>query len=400
MKKKLKILILSDVYYPTPGGVSEHIFNFVMNMRDRGHIVNIIAPRGSKKSTKPEHDEGVIRIGKAIPITANKSVARVSLGFKLYWEVKDVIRNGGWDIIHSHGPFAPVMPYLAHKFASNKYNPNTNITANIATFHASFRKVLFYDITKKFLRKRFKNIDGLIAVSEEAKFSVKQYFDGDFTVIPNGVDSVKFNPDLPRIDKFKKENFNIFFAGRFDTRKGINYLVLAFYFILKKIPNAFLWIGGGDKYRRFGLDLLRKRISAKDERFSKRVEYLRFIPHKELPRYFASADLFCSPAIGGESFGIVLIESMSCGTPVVASNIPGYRDVITNSSDGYLAEPKNVHDIAKKIILLAKNEKLRKAMSFNGRKKVLEKFSWDIVTTEIEDYYYYILKKKMNEAKK
>jgi len=400
VKKKLKILILSDVYYPTPGGVSEHIFNFVINMRDRGHIVNIIAPRGSKKSTKPEHDKGVIRIGKAIPITANKSVARVSCGLRLYWEVKDVIRNGEWDIIHSHGPFAPVMPYIAHIFASKKYNPNTNLTANIATFHASFRDVLFYDMTKKFLRKRFKNIDGLIAVSDEAKFSVKQYFDGDFTVIPNGVDSVKFNPDLPRIDKFKKENFNIFFAGRFDTRKGINYLVLAFYFILKKIPNAFLWIGGGDKYRRFGLDLLRKRISAKDKRFGERVEYLRFIPHKDLPRYFASADLFCSPAIGGESFGIVLIESMSCGTPVVASNIPGYRDVITNGSDGFLAEPRNVHDIAKKIILLAEDEKLRKIMSLNGRKKVLEKFSWDKVTTEIEDYYYYILKKKMNEFKK
>ncbi len=400
MKKKLKILILSDVYYPTPGGVSEHIFNFVINMRSRGHIVNIVAPRGSKNSTKPEHDKGVIRIGKAIPITANKSVARVSFGLRLYWEVKDVIRNGGWDIIHSHGPFAPVMPYLAHKFASKKYNPNTNLTANIATFHASFRDVLFYDITKEFLRKKFKNIDGLIAVSEEAKFSVKQYFDGDFIVIPNGVDSEKFNPDLPRIDKFKKENFNIFFAGRFDTRKGINYLVLAFYFILKKIPNAFLWIGGGDKYRKFGLDLLRKRISAKDKKFSERIEYLRFIPHKDLPLYFASADIFCSPAIGGESFGIVLIESMSCGTPVVASNIPGYRDVITHGSDGFLAEPRNVHDIAKKIILLAKDEKLRKIMSLNGRKKVLEKFSWDKVTTEIEDYYYYVLKKKMNEVKK
>lgn len=396
MRNKLRILILSDVYYPTPGGVSEHIFNFAQQLRRKGHKVVIVAPGCNKKTVNPEHNQDVVRVGKAMPITANKSLAKVSCGMRLYWEVRDIIRYGKWDIIHSHGPFAPMLPYLAHKFTTLDSVRNNLTTAHIATFHASYRDVFLYDITKSYLQNRFDRIDGSIAVSEEAKSSVLYYFNGDFTVIPNAVDINKFNPDLEKVDKFKPENFNVFFAGRFDTRKGVNYLVSAFYFVLKRIPNAYLWIGGGDKYRKFGLDIIRKRLTSKFPQYGKRISYLRFIPHQDLPRYFASADVFCSPAIGGESFGIVLIESMACGTPVVASDIPGYRDVVEHGVDGFLSKPRSVHDLAKKIIYLAENKPLRQQMASNGRKKVVEKFSWEKVTDQVEDYYYKVLEEKTN----
>jgi len=400
MKRKLKILILSDVYYPTPGGVSEHIFNFTKKMREKGHKVKIVAPAGKNTELKPEYSKGVIRVGRAMMIKANNSVGRITIGWNIYHKVKAIIRNERWDIIHSHGPFAPVLPYLAHKFYSRENITGEHITAKIATFHASFRKVKSYNIIRNYLQKRFKRIDGLIAVSEEAKNSVLQYFKGDFTIIPNGVDAKMFHPNLTAVKEFKKEDFNIFFAGRFDKRKGINYLVQAFYFVLKAVPNAFLWIGGGDKYRKLGLEIIRRRITKKYPEYGRRISYLKFIPHKLLPNYFKSADLFCSPAIAGESFGIVLIESMAAGTPIVASNIPGYRDVVKHGEDGLLAEPKNVKDLAKQIIILAKDKKLRSKFSFNGRKKVEEKFVWDKVTNQVEDFYYKTLKEKYEKSGK
>lgn len=400
MRKRLRILILSDVYYPTPGGVSEHIFNFTKKMRKKGHTVKIVAPSGKNKEIKPEYSEGVIRVGRAMMIKVNKSIGRTTIGWNVYNKVKDIIRNNKWDIIHSHGPFAPVLPYLAHKFYSKENITGEHITAKIATFHASFRRVWSYNLIRNYLYNRFKRIDGLIAVSEEAKKSVLQYFDGEFIIIPNGVDADKFNPNLPRIEEFKKENFNIFFAGRFDKRKGVNYLVQAFYFILKAVPNAFLWIGGGDKYRKLGLEIIIRRITKKYPEYGKRICYLKFIPHKLLPNYFKSADLFCSPAIAGESFGIVLIESMAAGTPIVASNIPGYKDVVEHGEDGLLAKPKSVKDLAKQIIRLANDENLRKKFSINGRNKVEERFVWDKVTNQIEDFYYETLKKKYEKIGK
>ncbi|MBN1150185.1 glycosyltransferase family 4 protein [candidate division WOR-3 bacterium] len=397
MRRKLKILILSDVYYPTPGGVSEHIYNFAMNMRNRGHRVVIVAPRGLGKKKSPDGDFDVIRAGKAIPFRANKSVAKVTAGLRVYWEVKDIIRNYDWDVIHTHGPFAPVMPMLGQKFDSRASLIGEHVTAKIATFHASYRKVLPYEIFKAYLKKPFSKIDGLIAVSEEAKKSVEQYFEGDFAIIPNGVNSEFFNPELKRIENFDSSDFNIFFAGRFDPRKGVNYLVKSFYFILKFVPNAKLWIGGGDRYRKLGLDLIMARLKAKNHEIAKRVEYLKFIPFSQLPRYFKSADVFCSPAIGGESFGIVLIEAMSCGTPVVASDIPGYREVVSDGKDGLLFRPKDIKDLAKKIVFLAQNPEVRKKMGFAGREKVLAKYSWDKVTDIIENYYYDILIQKSHE---
>ncbi|MBN2362604.1 glycosyltransferase family 4 protein [candidate division WOR-3 bacterium] len=398
MRKKLKILILSDVYYPTPGGVSEHIYNFAKNMRQRGHKVVIVAPKVSRKKS-PEHDFDVLRAGKAVPVRANKSVAKVTVGARLYWEVKDIVRSENWDIIHTHGPYAPVLPYLGQKFNCRSALLGDHVTAKIATFHASYRRVLPYEIFKAFLQKPFSKIDGLIAVSEEAKESVEKYLKGNFRIIPNGVDSNYFNPDLPRVDKFSENDFNIFFAGRFDPRKGVTYLVKGFYFILKFVPDAKLWIGGGDKYRKLGLDFIMSRLKAKNPVIASRVEYLKFIPYAELPRYFASADIFCSPAIGGESFGIVLIEAMACGTPVVASNIAGYKEVVSDNKDGLLFKPRDIKDLARKVVTLAKDRQLRKKMGENGRKKVLEKYSWDKVTDSIEDYYYEVLEKKSNEQK-
>lgn len=400
MNKKLKILILSDVYYPTPGGVSEHIYNFAKNMRSKGHKVVIAAPKIPGKKYSPEHDFDVVRTGKALPFRANKSLAKVSVGWRIYWEIKDIIRSENWDVIHTHGPFAPVMPILGQKFECRASLLQEHVTAKIATFHASYRKVLPYEIFKSYLRKPFSKIDGLIAVSEEAKESVKTYFDGNFRIIPNGVDSGFFRPGIPRVEKFKESDFNIFFAGRFDPRKGVNYLVKSFYFINKFVPNAKLWIGGGDKYRKLGLDLIMNRLKSKNPDLSSKVEYLKFIPYGELPRYFASADIFCSPAIGGESFGIVLIEAMSCGTPVVASNIPGYREVVSDKKDGLMFAPKNIKDLATKIIEMAKNPAMRKEMGEKGRKKVLEKYSWEKVTDAVEDFYYEVIERKTREQNK
>ncbi len=352
----MRILTVSDVYYPHPGGVPEHIYHLSIELIKRGHEVLVLAPEmGKYEGTLPD----VIRVGKAIPIIANRSSSRVAFSFDIQKRVRDIVRRK-FDIVHIHG-LVPVLPLLALKYSNSK---------NVVTVHAAHERNIAYSISKGWLKRYVEKIDARIAVSEVAKKSIFPFFPGDYIIIPNGIDTNRFNPEIEPLKEFEGK-FNILFVGRFEQRKGLKYLLSAFPMIVKEVPDARLIIVGSGYLNIPESDniVVRKSISS-----------------SLIPRFYASSDVFCSPAIGNESFGIVLLEAMASGVPLVASSIPGYRCVVRDGETGVLVEKQNPNSIAKAIIKIAKDKDLRNKLSKNGREYAL-KFSWDKIAERVEEVY-------------
>lgn len=370
----MRILMVSDNYYPYPGGIAEHIRHASLELRKLDHEVKILtASYGDNRSFgSPE----VIRVGKSVLIPANESFNMIPVGWRLSTRVRQILHEGDFDIVHTHGPLAPVLPMLAIKHSKS---------VNIATFHAAHSSSLGYKIFSPVLRHYFKKLNGLIAVSEVARESMEKYFHGDYRIIPNGIDVKRFNPELSPIEKYQDGRPNILFVGRFDPRKGLKYLLMAMPRILKSIPEArLLVVGKGfleSYYRRY-----------LDPRFRESVVYVGYVEPDLLPRYYATSDVFCSPATGAESFGIILLEAMATGTPLVASSIAGYRQVVDHMNDGILVPPMDHEALGDGVVRLLSDESLKAKFRQKGLKKA-EYYSWERVTKTIEQYYVEVLEK-------
>jgi phosphatidylinositol alpha-mannosyltransferase len=378
LKRKLKILFASDIYYPYIGGISEHIYHLKKEFEKRGHEVYVLTG-GYDEDDYPDYkdEDNVIRIGKGIPLILNKSVGRIAFSARGSGKIKKVIEEGNYDIIHTHGPLAPMMPYYALKY-SNTYN--------FATFHAAHDPSKLYELFKRYLIKVFKKIHGLIAVSPVARDSIKRHFDGDYRIIPNGVDVERFNPSKKGYELLPRNKKIVLFVGRFEQRKGFKYLRKAFQKVIREVKDAHLVaVGTGPLFK---VEKQKAKVQLRDS-----VTFLGRISFDELPYIYASSHVFCSPAIGYESFGIVLLEAMASGIPIVASDIEGYRFVLEDGKEGFLVEPENPDALADKLIYLLKNEELRVKMGVLGRKKAEEKYSWDKVANEVEAYYFEIMER-------
>lgn len=353
--------MVSDVYYPHPGGVPEHIYHLSCELIRKGHSVTVMAPRMGKFEEVDGMDSlpEVIRVGRAISVFSNRSHSKIALSWDIEKRVRDVIARG-FDVIHIHG-LVPVLPVLALKYSD---------TGNVATLHAAYEKSLAYTISKGWLQKYTRKLGARVAVSEVAERSISPFFPGSYTIIPNGVDTARFNPAVEPFPEFNG-GFNILFVGRFEPRKGLKYLLSAFPLIKREVKDARLIVVGSGMIDIPKVDdiILRKSV-----------------PPSLIPRFYRSADVFCSPATGNESFGIVLLEAMASGIPVVASSIPGYRSVMKDGETGMLVERKDPSSIARAIIKLARDKRLQEEMGRKGRKCALQ-FSWNRIADRVEEVY-------------
>jgi phosphatidylinositol alpha-mannosyltransferase len=211
------------------------------------------------------------------------------------------------------------------------------------------------------------------------------------------VDLEHFSPDVSPIDKFCDGKANILFVGRLERRKGLDYLLEAFVRVKQEIPNSrLIVVGPGTR--------LRRKYEKKVARSGlKDVVFAGFVSHDELPRYYKTADVFCAPATGRESFGIVLLEAMAMGKPVVASNIEGYASVVTQGVDGLLVPPRDTETLAQTLISLLSDESLCREMGTRGKAKALE-HSWERIARDVMSYYLRVLgeppwRKKFPELK-
>ncbi len=371
---------MSEFFHPYPGGISEHVKHLTESLRRMGHEVHVLTTKFKKEDYPRWEDPPYVRrVGRSVPFIANKSVSSVAVAPRLSKKVKEIISEGDYDVIHTHGPIVPTLPLLAVKHAGDR--------AVVSTFHAAHDESLGYEIFKGYLKKYYQRVDLRIAVSEVAKRSVERYFPGEFWIIPNGVDTERFRPDVEPIPELA-ERPTVLFVGRLEPRKGLRFLLRAFPRIVQRVPDAQLVVvGSGLKAMRA---FYRQFINPEIE---DRVKMVGFVPPEELPHYYASAWVFCSPATGGESFGIVLLEAMASGTPVVASDIPGYRCVLDHGVQGLLARPEDPEDIAEKVLAVLLDREMAQRMGQEGRKKALS-YSWDKIAQRVEEAYYEALRRR------
>ena len=362
----LKIGIVTPYGYPNPGGVNEHVRHTQDALRELGHEVWILTSKYGRERTT---DDNVIRLGTGWAIPANGSVGRVTFGLGLNRQARAVLAEHDFDILHFHEPFVPFLsPALL----------GASRTVNIATFHAFGGFSPSYWLGRHAARGLVPRLHGRIAVSGAARHFISRYFPGDYRIIPNGVDIDRFARAEP-IDSLRDGVLNILFVGRLEERKGLIHLLRGYHRIRKRHVDArLLVIGSGPRMRDYRRFVATRRI--------RDVEFLGRLDDEEKARYFASADIFCAPATGQESFGIVLLEAMAAGLPIVASDIHGYKNVVTRNQQALLVEPKNHRAIAAALYKLARDPELRNRMGESGRDKAPE-YDWVHVTQQLVEYY-------------
>jgi phosphatidylinositol alpha-mannosyltransferase len=219
-----------------------------------------------------------------------------------------------------------------------------------------------------------------IAVSEPAKAFVNRYFpDFPLRVIPNGIDISVFHPGHTPIRHLRDDRVNILFVGRLEKRKGLGYLLRAYEFMKPRVPNSRL-IVVGDGPLRSSVESYISRHRLPD------VVMAGYVPDSVLPRYYCSADIFCAPATGAESFGIVLLEAMATGLPVVATEIDGYMSVLEPGRDSLTVQPKGWAELGAALVILARDADLRRRMGAYGLEKA-RRYAWEEVASQVVDVY-------------
>jgi phosphatidylinositol alpha-mannosyltransferase len=366
-RQPLKIGIVSPYGYPHPGGVNQHVGHLHEGLRERGHDVWIITSKYGKQRESEGH---IIRLGTGWAFPANGSVGRVTLGLRFKRQAREVLEAHRFDILHFHEPF---VPFLSPTVL------DASETVNVATFHAFGGFSPSYWIGSKFAGRLAELLHGRIAVSGAARHFIDRYFPGDYRIIPNGVEIEKFAEAQP-YEELRDGTLNILFVGRFEERKGLIHLLKAYHRLRKrKVDARLLVIGDGPKRREY-----KRYVGLRGIRD---VEFLGRVSDEEKVRYFASADIYCAPNTGQESFGIVLLEAMAAGVPIVASDIHGFKRVVERNVQGILVEPRNPRALAAALYALARDPELRHDMGEAGRERAPE-FSWNRVTERIVDYYY------------
>ncbi|MCA9878887.1 MAG: glycosyltransferase family 4 protein [Thermomicrobiales bacterium] len=363
----MKIGLISPYDPAHPGGVYEHINHLRGEFVRGGHDVTILAPRGRKGGL--EAREGFYGIGRTVPIPANGSMVRVTFDVTLYNAVKTLLRREQFDIIHLHEPLIPVLPYLVLLNSQ---------TVNVGTFHAFRSSSPWYTAFKPYMSFMMSRLDARIAVSPPARDFVSQYFQGPYDIIPNGIDVARFQ-DIEPFPWANDGTPRILFVGRFnEPRKGLKYLLRALPLVQQQFPDARLVVvGRGDPEKLAGLM----------ERYDVRgVDFVGQASAADLPRYYASCDVFCAPSTSGESFGIVLLEAMAAGAPVVAGDIPGYRSVIRHGVDGLLATPKNPQALALTLVRMLADGELRRSLTVAGL-ETAQRYDWPQIAQRVLQVY-------------
>ncbi|MFA5308591.1 MAG: glycosyltransferase family 4 protein [Dehalococcoidales bacterium] len=367
----MKIALVSPYDFAYPSGVGNHISCLEQQFTRMGHEVKIIAP-----ASKAIHTLGdrFIRIGTPRPVPVSGSIARVTMSLILEHAIKDVFEREQFDICHLH---EPLMPTLCTTILRLKKAPM------VGTFHASGGKpwyTMFSPVMKWYFDRWFRKLDGRLAVSKVAKDYVNKYFPSEYTIIPNGVDTHHFSNGVKPFEQFDGSKTNILFVGRLEKRKGFDYLLEAYRLVKKEVPDCrIIQVGPGVRLRK----KYEKRIS---QHGITDVNFTGYATYSDLPRYYKTADIVCFPNTGWESQGIVLLEAMAVGKPIVASNIDGFTAVLSDGVEGITVPPRESEQLAAAILKLIRDKQLREQMGARGKPKAMQ-YDWTVLAKKVLDYY-------------
>lgn len=305
----MRIAIVCPYAWGRPGGVQTHIRSLAAALRLRDHDVVVVAPRGGSEERR---EAGVALVGRSIPVPANGSVAALSFGPGGAAGVRRVLAGFRPDVLHLHEPLIPSLSLMT-LLASD--------VPAVGTFHAAAPRSAGYGIARPVLARAARKLRVRTAVSDAARELVARYLPGEYVLTPNGIDVSAYAGASPAE---LGPGTKVLFLGRIERRKGLETLIQAMTRLRDTEPDVELVVAGE------GPEAGAARALA--SRLMVRTRFLGRVDEARKASLFARADAYCAPALGGESFGIVLIEAMAAGAPVVCSDLPGFHAVASGAA--------------------------------------------------------------------
>ncbi|WP_197381197.1 glycosyltransferase family 4 protein [Mycolicibacterium mengxianglii] len=362
----MRIGMVCPYSFDVPGGVQSHVLQLAKVMHDRGHVVSVLAP--ASPEAHADLPDYVVSGGKAVPIPYNGSVARLRFGPATHRKVKKWLAHGDFDVLHLHEPNAPSLSMLALQAAEGPI---------VATFHTSTTKSLTLSVFQGILRPYHEKIVGRIAVSDLARRWQMEALGSDAVEIPNGLDVASFESASP-LDGYPRPGKSVLFLGRYDEpRKGMAVLLAALPALVARFPDIeILIVGRGDE------DELRDQAGE----LAAHLHFLGQVDDAEKASALRSADMYCAPHTGGESFGIVLVEAMAARTPVVASDLDAFRRVLLDGVAGKLVPVDDPPAMAAALIeVLSDDATARRYVE--AAADAVQRYDWSVVAEQIMRVY-------------
>jgi len=372
----VNIGIVCPYEWTVPGGVGNHVRALAGELRRAGHRVDVLAP-----AERPVAEPGFVGLGGSVGVPYNGSVARIAFGPRTLLRVRRAVARGGYDLLHVHEPLSPSAGLLAVTQARRRGGPPVDRSLPVVgTFHANLERSLALEAAAPLLGRVYDRLAARIAVSASARDTWQRRFGGTMAVVPNGVAPEFFTSPRP-LEGWKGDGPTILFVGRLEPRKGLEYLVRAFLRLKPAFPRLRLLVAGRDDRGQQG-----KVVAMVPPRLRPDLVFVGSVPQADLPSCYASADVFCAPSLGGESFGIVLAEAMAVGLPVVCSDIGGYRDVVRDGADGLLVPPRDPEALAEALAGLLDNPARLAAMG-EAATTAARRYAWEVVAGQVAEVY-------------
>jgi phosphatidylinositol alpha-mannosyltransferase len=366
----VRLAIVSPYAWDVPSGVNNHVTSLVSQLQHRGHEVWIIAPAGSLTHSAKALPDNFICAGRAFPVTSNGSVAYANGWPLMLQKMGRILARHEFDLVHVHEPTIPSVGCSATMTAR---------VPVVGTFHAGGAAITYYERWRPLAERILACLAVRIVVSEAARDCVVSQFPADYRVIPNGIDVDAY----AKARGGRKVRGRILFIGRPDPRKGLHIVVEAFRRLRDRVPGASLVLGG-PTYKELHAEMARFGKSSEED--FRGITALGRLGLEAKVEQMRKAEVFCAPALGGESFGIVLTEAMAGGVPVVASNIPGYREVLAEGAFGVLVPPGDVSALENALFSTLRNPELRRDLAAGGTARA-ERYSWDRVVNHVVEAY-------------
>lgn len=349
--------------WDVPGGVQLHVRDLAEHLIRRGHTVSVLAPADDDTPLPPY----AVAAGRAVPVPYNGSVARLNFGFLSAARVRRWVHEGDFDVLHIHEPAAPSLALLACWAARGPI---------VGTFHTSNPRSRAMIAAYPILQPALEKVSARIAVSEYARRTLVEHLGGDAVVIPNGVDVSFFAEAEP---KAEWQGQTIGFVGRIDeSRKGLPVLMRALPRILAERPDARLLVAGrGDG---------KEAVAGLPAPVRRRVEFLGMVSDEDKARLLSSVELYVAPNTGGESFGIILVEALSAGAPVLASDLDAFAQVLDAGAAGELFPAGDADGLAAAAVRLLGDPARRAHLRAHGSRHV-RRFDWSTVGADVLAVY-------------
>ena len=371
----MRVALVSPYSYTYPGGVGRHVEALAQELSALGHEVRLLAPydpddrlarvthRGARPQQRPLPDH-VIPLGRTIGVPMNGAVSNLAAFPETVTTLRKELRYGGYDVVHVHEPNAPVASWYAAETAR---------MPAVGTFHTYSTSGMVNRFAANIagVRRLYSKLSARIAVSEAAQWTAQRYYGGRYRIVPNGVDLAAARPNHAHSD----DELRIAFVGRAEERKGLPVLLRAFEALRGVGVPARLTVAGPapEEVEPLLLD-------------PEGIEIAGQVDDAHKWALLGEADVLCAPSLGGESFGMVLTEAFASGTPAIASNIAGYRDVVRDGLDGVLVPVGDAVALGETLLELASDPQRRTKMSEAALERA-ERFAWPNVAREVESVY-------------